>query len=211
MSIGIFLAGESEGRSGIDSLKATSPRNCCQNRDGDKPSARIQRGFFPWQDNSWLFISVGAQFQRSLGSGMVSDTNGAALRHLHGESRFIFLGILRRQPHSKQELRKENLLARDKLQLLLGSSEGCAISCLCLQHSRNSLKDKCHIFHNSVLYWESTRQRNGVRRNWNFTEILQEMSMLWQWYPHVESKRFPENLGVLRRNSMSGYGMHGFC
>lgn len=38
----------------------------------------------------------------------------AALGYPHGESLFIFLGMLWRELHSKQEQRKENPLAQDK-------------------------------------------------------------------------------------------------
>lgn len=88
--------------------------------------------------------------------------------------------------------------------VLQSISEGCAISCLCLQHSRNILKEKSQISHDSLLYWESTRQRNGGWRNLDFIEILQETSISWQWYPHGERKGFPDNLGILKRSSMSG-------
>lgn len=64
--------------------------------------------------------------------------------------------------------------------LLQSSSEHCAISCLRLQHSKNILKDKSHTSHNSLFYWDFTRQRNLVWRNLNFSEILQETSILWQ-------------------------------
>lgn len=189
--------------------------NRCQNRelDRDKPSARIQRVFSHgkttpgylsvWEPNSRGCLGrERCLWHQQSCSGIPSWRIQIYFPRNVPEAAAFQAGAEERKPLG---------MGQTPTSLLQGSSEGCVISCLCIQHSRNILKDKSHVSLNSVLYWESTRQRNGVWRNLNFTEILQEASILWQWYPHVESERFPENLGILRRSCRSGWGNVWVC
>lgn len=89
MSTGIFLAGRGGMIPQGSLAQELLPK---QELDGDKPSAE-SKGiwfFFPWQENSWVFITVGAKFQRSLGLGMVSLTPTELLWDNLMENPFLF-------------------------------------------------------------------------------------------------------------------------
>lgn len=118
VSIGIFLAGESKGRGGTISSRQPHPRIA------DKIGSWIgisqvqeSKGFFPVARRLLGIYQCGSPIPEVawVGKG-VFDTNRAAPGYLHGESRFTFPGMFQRQLHSKQEPRKENPLAWDKLQ-----------------------------------------------------------------------------------------------
>lgn len=215
VSIGIFLAGESKGRGGT--IPSRQPHPWIAAKIGSWigiSQVQESKGFFSHGKTTPQYLSVWEPNSRGcLGqerclwhqwscSGMPSWRIQIYFPRKVPEAAAFQAGAEERKPLGMGQI---------PTSLLQGSSEGCVVSCLCTQHSRNILKDKSHVSLNSVLYWESTRQRNGVWRNLNFTEILQEASILWQWYPHGESKRFPENLGILRRSCKPGWGNVWVC